>query len=129
MAEEVVRVPSPNRPPLNSADFFCYKVNGDVVRYHPGRSQAQDMKPHCMPLGSLCFHMADAAQQGVGRSLHAQPPRMVQWPNFPLAAHNPPGAAQPGGNQPGVAQPGIFLFISSLPVRTWSSCVSMTYRA
>ena len=59
-----------------------------------------------MPLGSLCFLMADAARQGVGRSLHAQPPRMVQWTNPPLAAHHPPGAAQPGDGQPGVAQPG-----------------------
>ena len=106
MAEEVVRVPSPNRPPWSRVDFFCYKVNGDVVRHHPGRSRAQDMKPHCMPLGSLCFHMADAARQGVGRSLHAQPPRLVQWTNPPLAAHHPPGAAQPGDGQPGVAQPG-----------------------
>ena len=50
--------------------------------------------------------MADAARQGVGRTLHAQPPRMVQWTNPPLAAHHPPGAAQPGDGQPGVAQPG-----------------------
>ena len=85
MAEKVVRVPSPNRPPSSRVDFFCYKNNGDVVRHHPGRSKMQDMKPHCMPLGSLCFHMADAAQLGVGASLHAQPPRMVQWPNSPLA--------------------------------------------
>ena len=98
VAEEVVRVPSANRPPSNRVDFFCYKVNGDVVRHHPGRSKAQDMKPHCMPLGSLCFHMADAAQQGVGASLHAQPPKMVQ--------STTPGAAQPGASQPGVPQPG-----------------------
>jgi hypothetical protein len=106
VAEEVVRVPSPNRPPWNRVDFFCYKENGDVVRHHPGRSRAHDMRPHCMPLGNLCFLMADAARQGVGRSLHAQPPRMVQWTNPPLAAHHPPGAAQPGDGQPGVAQPG-----------------------
>ena len=106
VAEEVVRVPSPNRPPGNRVDFFCYKVNGDVVRHHPGRSRAQDMRPHCMPLGSLCFLMADAVVQGVGRSLHAQPPRMVQLSNPPLADHHPTGAAQPGDGQPGVAQPG-----------------------
>ena len=40
--------------------------------------------------------MADAAQQGVGASLHAQPPRMVQLANPHLAAHNPPGVDQPG---------------------------------
>ena len=100
MAEVVVRVPDPNRAPSKRVDFFCYKVNGDVVRHHPGRSKAQNMKPHCMPLGSLCFHMADAAQQGVGASLHAQPPRMVQSTN------HPPGAAQPAASQPGVPQPG-----------------------
>jgi hypothetical protein len=33
------------------------------------------MKPHCMSIGSRCFRMADAAQQGVGKSLHAHPPR------------------------------------------------------
>ena len=49
-----------------------------------------------MPLGSLCFLMADAARQGVGRTLHAQPPRMVQGTNLPLAPHQPSGAAQPG---------------------------------
>ena len=54
-----------------------------------------------MPLGSLCFQFADAAQQGMGASLHALPPRMVQWPNSPLLAHNLFGAAQPGGGQPG----------------------------
>ena len=63
------------------------------------------MKPHCMPRGSLCFHMADAAQHGVGASLHARPPGMVQWPNLPLHTHSS-GAAQPGGTQPGDAQPG-----------------------
>ena len=77
VAEEVVRVPSPNRPPYNRVDFFCYRVDGDVVRHHPGRTRAQIMQAHCMPLGSLCFQFADAAQQGVGASLHAQPPRMV----------------------------------------------------
>jgi hypothetical protein len=90
VAEEVVRVPSTGRPPFNRVDFFCYKENGDVVRYHPGQHKKQDMKPHCMSIGSPCFRMADAAQQGVGKSLHA----------------HPPGAAQPGSTQPGAAQPG-----------------------
>ena len=101
MAEEVVRVPDPNRPGSNRVDFFIYKEDGFVVRHHPGRTKAQSMKPHSMPLGSLCFQFADAAQQGVGASLHALPPRMVQWPNSPLLAHNLFGAAQPGGGQPG----------------------------
>ena len=63
VAEQVVRVPTANRPPANRVDFFCYKMNGDVVRHHPGRSEAQNMQPHCMPFGSLRFHMAEAAQQ------------------------------------------------------------------
>ena len=105
MAEIVMRVPDPNRPPSKRVDFFCYKANGDVVRHHPGRSKAQNMKPHCMHLGSLCFHMTDAVQKGVGASLHAQPPRMVQRANLALADHNPAGAAQPGASQPGVPHP------------------------
>ena len=105
VAEQVVRVLDVNRPDDNRVDFICYRPNGDVVRRHPGRSRKQDMKPHCMPRGSLCFHMADAAQHGVGASLHARPPGMVQWPNLPLHTHSS-GAAQPGGTQPGDAQPG-----------------------
>ena len=77
MAEVVERVPSTNKAPNRRVDFFCYKLNGDVVRCHPGCSRTADMTPHCMPLGSLCFHMHDAAQHGVGASLHAQPPRTV----------------------------------------------------
>ena len=91
VAERVARVPSVNRHGKNRADLFVYKDNGDVVRHHPGHNKKQDMKPRRMPRGSLCFHFADAAQQGVGAALHAQPPRMVQ-----LAAHNPPGVDQPG---------------------------------
>ena len=35
VAEQVVRVRDPNRA-HNRVDFFCYKENGDVVRYHLG---------------------------------------------------------------------------------------------
>ena len=96
VAEQVVRVPDPNRPPANRVDFFCYRVNGDVVRHHPGRSEVQSMKPHSMPLGSFCFQMALAAEQGVGACLHARPPRLVQWRNRRLLDQNAAGAAQPG---------------------------------
>ena len=94
VAEIVKRVPDPNRAPKKRVDFFCYKMNGDVVRHHPGHTRAQSMTPHCMPWGSLCFHIDDAAQQGVGASLHLMPPRMVHAPNLPLADH--PGVPQPG---------------------------------
>ena len=77
VAEQVVRVRDPNRE-HNRVDFFCYKENGDVVRRHPGRTETQDMRPHRMPHGSLLFHMADARLVGVGATLHAQPPRMVE---------------------------------------------------
>ena len=77
VAEQVVRVRDPNRE-HNRVDFFCYKENGDVVRYHPGRTRKDDAIPHRMPFGSLLFHMADARLVGVGATLHAQPPRMVE---------------------------------------------------
>ena len=80
VAEQVVRVLDVNRPDANRVDFICYRSNGDVVRHHPGRKKAQSMQPHCMPRGNLCFHMAAAARQGVGQSLHARPPL---WPGAP----------------------------------------------
>ena len=102
VAEVIARVPDANRPGFQRVDFFCYKENGDVVRYHPGHSEKGDMKPHRMPHGSLCFHRADAALHGVGQTLHAQPPKMV------LAAQDGTGATQPGisDTQAGAADPG-----------------------
>ena len=44
VAEKLVRVPDLNRPRQNRVDSFCYKENGDVVRYHPW-----SMTPHRMP--------------------------------------------------------------------------------
>ena len=95
VAEKVVRVSDSNRPPLQRVDFFCYHPgnSGDVVRHHPGKSAAQNMKPHCMSPGTLCFHRDVAACHGVGQALHAQPPGMV-------SASTPPGAGQPRGNFP-----------------------------
>jgi hypothetical protein len=63
------------------------------VRHHPGKSAAQNMKPHCMSPGTLCFRRDDAACRGVGQALHALPPGIV-------SASTSPGAGQPEGNFP-----------------------------
>jgi len=83
VAEVIMRVPDANRPPRKRVDLFCYKDNGDVVRHHPGRTKAQNMKPHCMPSTTLLFHSADAAQNGVGAALHATPPGLLSLGGTP----------------------------------------------
>ena len=71
-----------------------------MVRYHTGRSKTQDMQPHIMPLGSPCFLWNDAIRIGVGASLHAQPPRMVNLANTRFGTQTLPGAVEPGAHQP-----------------------------
>ena len=87
VAEIILRVPDAMHPHLRRVDLFVYKENGDVIRYHPGRTPREDMVPHCMPYGSVCFNLIDAWNRGVGATLHQQPPGMVEHANL--------GAAQP----------------------------------
>ena len=86
VAEKVVRVPDHNRQRKNRVDFFVYKDNGEVVRYHPGNRNQQDMHPHTMPINSVLFHRPDAAQWGVGNVLHALPPAIVERGGLSLSS-------------------------------------------
>lgn len=97
VAEQIFRVPDHNRPPYRRVDFFCYMPNGDVVRYHPGRTQREDMQPHHMPQGTALFNMRHACQRGVGAVLHRQPPALVRNA----------GALQPGVQNAGALQPRV----------------------
>ena len=74
VAERIPRVPDNNRPPSCRVDFFVYCRNGDVIRYHPGRTARSTMHPHAMPSGSVLFSLAQAQEIGVGASLHLRPP-------------------------------------------------------
>ncbi len=98
VAERIVRVQDPNRHQKNRVDIFCYKTNGDVVRYHPGTTARTSMKPHHMHFGSLLFSVRDAALEGVGAALHKKPPGMVA-----LESASP----RAGGSHPGFASPSV----------------------
>lgn len=95
VAERVPRVPDINRGGADRVDFFVYRANGEVVRYHPGTSSKQDMQPHVMTNASVCFSRALAANDGVGQALHRQPPGLLQGSVLALTSHAP-GATQPG---------------------------------
>ena len=55
-------------------DFFVYMPTGEVQRYHPGASAAQDATPQVMRLGSPLFHFDVAKETGVGSAMHTFPP-------------------------------------------------------
>ena len=112
VAEQVVRVRDPNSRPRwrNRVDFFCYKKNGDVVRYHPGRTERDNMRPHLMRHGSFCS---------------TWPMRGCRvWAK--LSTHSLPGWWSWRTRIPPSARLAIS---SSLPVRTWRSCVPSTFNA
>ena len=94
--ERVTRVSDSNRPGHDRVDFFCYKANGDVWRYHTGRTQSSSMTPHCLPAGSPLFRDALAREEGVGRALYAQPPGLIR---------SSLGAVQPETSSLGAVQP------------------------
>jgi len=81
VAEEVVRVPSPNRPPWNRVDFFCYKVNGDVVRHHsqPAGRSTLSSGGASQPAGGTAGLPGCASDRGGDSDYTSSAPYPVPW--------------------------------------------------
>ena len=79
-AEQIKRIPDANRPGCCRVDFFAYFDNGAVLRFHAGKTRADDMIPQ-MYLPDNCLFPQDVAQvSGVGAALYALPPGMIRKP-------------------------------------------------
>ena len=87
VAERVSRVPDANRAGKCRVDFFVYRKNGEVVRFHPGCKSDQDMKIQVIPADSAVYSKRLAFAHGVGAGLHTLPPGMARTDNGIVSGH------------------------------------------
>ena len=98
VAERIPRIPDvSNRAAPHRVDFFAYRQDGTVVRYHPGKplhSSIHSAEPHVMPPGCILFRSTIAYNVGCGAALHVEPPGCVArsltmpWPEGALQPHD-----------------------------------------